>query len=91
MAIRVDKVHDPVFRRGPLLVRLNQAVTQRDLEGSKPSDIKRKRGALMITTIVPDYMTLRLDQAGTFHVRKKSKAAKAKPGPKPKEKSNADV
>jgi Bifunctional DNA primase/polymerase, N-terminal len=87
MAIRADKVHDPVFRRGPLLVRLNQAVTERDLEIKK---VKRKRGALMIATVVPDYMTLRLDQAGEFYVGKKPKAAKGKPGPKPKEKSNGD-
>ena len=85
MAIRDDKVHDPVFRRGPLLVRLNQAVTPRDLVAKK---VRRKRGALMITSIIPDYMKLRLDQAGEFYVKAKPKK---KPGPKPKEQSNGNL
>jgi hypothetical protein len=77
-AIRTDKVHDHIFRRGPELVRLNQAVTKRDLEGEKRTDVKRKRGALTIATVVRDYMTLRLDQAGMFFVSKKPKKAAKK-------------
>jgi hypothetical protein len=82
MAIRADKMHDRIFQHGPDLVRLNQAATKRDLEGEKPTDIRRKRGALMIATIVPDYMMLRLDQAAEFYIRKspgrpKKDAAKA--------------
>jgi hypothetical protein len=70
MAVRADKVHDHIFRRGPELVRLNQAIAKRDLEGEKRTDVKRKRGALMIAPVVRDYMKLRLDQSGKFWVRK---------------------
>jgi hypothetical protein len=70
MAIRADAAHDRIFQRGPDLVRLNQASTKRDLEGEKPTDIRRKRGALMIVGVVPDYMMLRLDQAAEFYTKK---------------------
>ncbi|MGY2983812.1 bifunctional DNA primase/polymerase [Bradyrhizobium sp. USDA 4508] len=81
MAVRNDKTHDPVFRRGNELVRLNQAVTPRDLEGTKRTNIRRKHNALMIVEAVENYMTLRLDQAAEFWMP-------AKPKGRPKGKGN---
>jgi len=67
-AIRADKKHDHIFRRGPEIVRLNQNMTAAELQGNKPTDVKRKRGALVIRDVVGDYMALRLAEAARFYV-----------------------
>jgi Bifunctional DNA primase/polymerase, N-terminal len=69
--IRADKKHDHIFRRGPEIVRLNQQLTPAELEGAKPTDVKRKRGALVIREVVGDYMTFRLAEAARFYVKSK--------------------
>lgn len=64
-AIRADKKHDHIFRRGPEIVRLNQNLTPAELEGKK-TDLKRKRGSLVIRDVVGDYMAFRLAEAARF-------------------------
>lgn len=69
-AIRSDKKHDHIFRRGPEIVRLNQNLTAAELEGKK-TDLKRKRGSLVIRDVVGDYMAFRLAEAARFVVKGK--------------------
>jgi hypothetical protein len=72
LAVRSDKKHDHIFRRGAEIVRLNQQLTTAELEGKKPTDIKRKQGSLVIRDVVGDYMALRLAQASRFYVKTKT-------------------
>ena len=43
-------------------------MTAAELQGNKPTDVKRKRGALVIRDVVGDYMALRLAEAARFYV-----------------------
>jgi len=71
MCIRADKKHDHIFRRGPEIVRLNQNLTPAELDGKKPTDVKRKRGSLVIRDVVADYMALRMAEAARFYMKSK--------------------
>jgi putative DNA primase/helicase len=62
-AIGLDKHHDHIFQRAAQIVRLNQNPRTEQLADAKPGQMARKRGALMIREVVPDYMALRLAEA----------------------------
>jgi hypothetical protein len=70
-AIRADKKRDHIFQRGPDIIRLNQMLTEAELNGAKPTDVRRKRGALVIREVVADYMAFRLAEAARFFVKTK--------------------
>ncbi len=64
-ALIADTEHDPIFRRGPNLVRLNE--NPKD----DPTDaevIRRKAGSLIIREIVPDYLAVRIAEAADYFV-----------------------
>lgn len=76
-ALKADTKHDRIFRRGSNLVRLNQILTDDDFELT-PGKVKRRRGALTICEIVPNYMALRLAEAAVFYVKGKPAKDSAK-------------
>lgn len=64
-ALLADVAHDPIFRRGSGLVRLNENPIDDEADAKV---IRRKAGSLVIREIVPDYLAVRIAEAATFVV-----------------------
>lgn len=72
-ALIVDTAHDPLFRRGPSVVRLNQNVSDDDAENT-PKGLRRRRGALTIREVEIDYLVTRIAQSIDYYKPELQKA-----------------